>query len=45
MARRSALLALVAIGLALGSASVAVGRAHPGWWFAGESIGASALEL
>ena len=45
MARRSAPLALVAIGLALGSASVAIGRAHPGWWFAGESIAASALEL
>ena len=45
MARRSAPLALVAIGLVLGSASVAVGRAHPGWWFAGESITASTLEL
>lgn len=45
MARRSAPLALVAIGLALGVTSVAVGRGHPGWWFAGESAAASTLEL
>ena len=45
MARRFAPLALVAIGLALGIASVAVGRAQPGWWFAGESTAASTLEL
>ena len=45
MRPRAAALALVASGLALGIASVAAGRAHPGWWFAGESDAASALEL
>jgi signal transduction histidine kinase len=45
MARRLGPLALLAIGLALGVTSVALGRAHPGWWFAGESAAASALEL
>lgn len=45
MASRAAALILVTIGLALGFASVTAGRAHPGWWFAGESDLASALEL
>ena len=45
MARRAVPLVLLATGLALGLASVAVGRAHPGWWFAGESDAASALAL
>ena len=45
MARLAAPVALVTIGLALAVASVTVGRAHPGWWFAGESDAASALEL
>ena len=33
------------MGLAVAVASVTIGRAHPGWWFAGESDAASALEL
>jgi signal transduction histidine kinase len=45
MARRAVPLALLATGLALGIASVAAGRAHPGWWFAGESDAAPALML
>ena len=45
MARFAASVALVAAGLALALASVTLGRAHPGWWFAGESDAASALEL
>jgi signal transduction histidine kinase len=45
MARFAAPGAVVTIGLALGIASVAIGRAHPGWGFAGESDVASALEL
>jgi signal transduction histidine kinase len=45
MARRAVPLALLATGLALGIASVATGRAHPGWWFAGESDAAPALML
>jgi signal transduction histidine kinase len=46
MRRRTALvLVLVALGLVLGIGSVAAGRAHPGWWFAGEGGAASALEL
>jgi Histidine kinase len=32
-------------GAAFGVASVAFGRDHPGWWFAGESPGAAAVEL
>ena len=45
MARAAVPGALVTIGLALAVASVAVGRAHPGWWFAGESEAALGLEL
>ncbi len=45
MARLAAPVALVTMGLALAVASVTVGRAHPGWWFAGESDAASVLEL
>lgn len=45
MARLAAPVALVTTGLALAFASVALGRAHPGWWFAGESDTASVLEL
>jgi signal transduction histidine kinase len=45
MARRAAPVALVTTGLALAVASVALGRGHPGWWFAGESDTASVLEL
>ncbi|MDX6676076.1 MAG: hypothetical protein QOE31_128 [Solirubrobacteraceae bacterium] len=43
--RRTAALALGAGGVAIGVASVATGRSHPGWWFAGESSTALALEL
>src|SRR3954471_5416789 len=42
---RAAALALGAGGVAVGIASVSVGRSHPGWWFAGESGTAFALEL
>jgi len=45
MARSAGPVAVVGIGLALGITSVTVGRAHPGWWFAGESDVASTLEL
>jgi signal transduction histidine kinase len=34
-----------AAGAAWGVASVSAGRAHPGWWFGGESAAASAAEL
>jgi signal transduction histidine kinase len=43
--RRAAALLLAAAGTAFGIASVLAGRAHPGWWFAGESAPAAALEL
>src|SRR3954451_9058587 len=42
---RTAALALGAGGIAIGIASVSMGRSHPGWWFAGESSTAFALEL
>src|SRR3954469_10808175 len=42
---RAAALALGAGGIAVGIASVSMGRSHPGWWFAGESGTAFALEL
>lgn len=45
IARRVTVLALALTAIALGLLSVLAGRAHPGWWFAGESVEASALEL
>src|SRR3954470_24293329 len=42
---RTAALALGAGGVAVGIASVSMGRSHPGWWFAGQSATAFALEL
>jgi signal transduction histidine kinase len=44
-ARRAAAAFLAVAGAALGVAAVLAGRAHPGWWFAGESSAAAALEL
>jgi signal transduction histidine kinase len=43
--RRAAALALGAGGVGLAIAAVSAGRSHPGWWFAGESSTALALEL
>ena len=45
MTRRYAPLAMLVTGVSLGVASVSAGRANPGWWFAGDSVTAAALEL
>ena len=45
MRRRAAIVPIAGAGAGFGVAAVLAGRAHPGWWFAGESAAAAALEL